>query len=84
MVTLARLRHPNKEVEAAVEYAVSRGLCRRMQGLLGRVYCAHADRHGCQMGVNGTTRSAGAHARQIIRAVERCPHHEERTGDADL
>jgi hypothetical protein len=24
--------------------------------------------------VNGTPRNAGNHARQIIRAVERCPH----------
>ena len=74
---MARARHPNKEIEDAVRYAESQGWTLRKQGHWGRLYCAHADRDGCQVGVNSTPRNAGAHARQIIRAVDRCPHKEE-------
>lgn len=81
---MVRPRHPNKEVEAAVAYAESRGWRFRSQGHWGRMYCAHADRDGCQFGVNGTPRDGDAHARQIRRAVDRCPHIEERADDEDL
>ena len=73
---MARPRHPDKEVEDAVSYAESLGWRVRMQGHWGRLYCPHADRDGCQVGVNGTPRNAGDHARQILRAVDRCPHQE--------
>jgi len=71
---MTRARHPKPEVEEAVRYAEARGWRLRRMGHWGRLFCAHADRDGCQVGVNGTPRSASAHARQIIRAVERCPH----------
>jgi len=74
---MARSRHPNKEVDDAVEYALSKGWTLRKQGHWGRLYCAQADRDGCQVGVNGTPRNAGAHAKQIVRAVDRCPHARE-------
>lgn len=74
---MARPRHPDKEVEAAVAYAEAEGWNWRPQGHWGRLYCAQADREGCQFGVNGTPRNAGAHARQIRRAVDRCPHGRE-------
>ena len=74
----ARDRHPNKEVEEAVRYAEAQGWTVRKQGHWGRIYCAQADRDGCQIGVNGTPRDGDAHARQIKRAVDRCPHREER------
>ena len=72
-----RPRHPDKEVEEAVEYAESRGWRIRMLGHWGRLFCPHADRDGCQVGVNGTPKNAGNHARQVKRAVDRCPHTEE-------
>jgi hypothetical protein len=80
---MTRARHPNKEVEAAVEYAESKGWRLRDQGHWGRLYCAHADRDGCQVGVNGTPRDADVHARQIKRAVDRCPHGKE-ANDEDV
>ena len=74
---MTRARHPNKEIEAAVAYAESKGWTLRKMGHWGRLFCAHADRDGCQIGVNGTPRNAQAHAAQIIRAINRCPHIEE-------
>lgn len=74
---MARPRHPNKEVEDAVAYAESQGWSFRKQGHWGRLYCAKADRDGCQVGVNGTPKNADNHARQIVRAVNRCPHRQE-------
>ena len=80
----ARPRHPNKEVEEAVAYAESRKWTWRKQGHWGRIYCAHADRDGCQFGVNSTPKNAGNHARQIIRAVDRCPHQKNEAADENL
>jgi hypothetical protein len=77
----ARPRHPDKEVEQAVAYAEARNWRWRKQGHWGRLYCPQADRHGCQVGVNGTPRNAGDHARQIKRAVDRCPHGVEPTNE---
>ena len=74
---MARDRHPNKEVEAAIQYAESLGWKVRKQGHWGRLYCPHADRDGCQLGVNGTPKNAGNHAKQIIRIVDRCHHGKE-------
>jgi len=72
-----RPRHPNKEVEEAVASAESKGWTWRKLGHWGRLFCPHADRDGCQVGINGTPQNAGNHARQITRAVERCPHGRE-------
>lgn len=82
---MARARHPDKHVEAAVRYAEDQGWTLKAQGHWGRMYCAHADRDGCQFGVNGTPRNGDAHARQIRRAVDRCPHRvEEEAEDGDV
>jgi hypothetical protein len=75
-----RPEHPNKEIEAAVQYAEGLGWRVKMLGHWGRIFCPHANRDGCQFGVNGTPRNPEAHARQVIRAVDRCPHKEEETG----
>jgi hypothetical protein len=72
-----RTRHPKQEVEEAVAYAEGKKWTFRKQGHWGRLYCPHHDRDGCQIGVFGTPRDAGNHARQIKRAVDRCPHQEE-------
>lgn len=81
---MSRPRHPNKEIEEAVVYAESKGWRYRKQGHWGRMYCAHADRDGCQTGVNSTPRNNEAHAKQIRRAVDRCPHTNEATDDEDV
>jgi len=72
-----RSRHPNKEVEAAVASAESKGWTWRKQGHWGRLYCPHGERDGCQVGVNGTPKNPENHARQIARAIDRCPHGQE-------
>lgn len=73
----ARSRHPNKEVEAAVAYAEARNWTFRKMGHWGRLFCPQADRDGCQVAVNSTPRNPEIHARQIIRAIDRCPHQKE-------
>ena len=73
----ARPKHPKKEVEEAIAYAESFGWTFRKMGHWGRMFCPHADRDGCQIGVNGTPRNVGNHAKQIMRAVDRCPHRPE-------
>lgn len=74
---MARPRHPKPEVEDAVQYAESRNWTFRKMGHWGRLFCPQADQDGCQVGVFGTPRSAGNHARQIKRAIDRCPHQKE-------
>lgn len=77
-------RHPDKEVEDAVAFAECSGGKFRRQGHWGRLYCPQADRAGCQIGISGTPRNGSVHARQIRRAVRRCPHANVDTDDEDL
>ncbi|WP_274424880.1 hypothetical protein [Chelativorans sp. YIM 93263] len=81
---MRRPRHPNKDIEEAVAYAESKGWTWRKQGHWGRLYCPFADREGCQVGVNGTPRNPSAHARQLMRAIDRCPHENEEQDDENL
>jgi len=67
----------NKEIEAAISYAESRGWRWRKMGHWGRLFCALGTRDGCQIGVNGTPGNPENHARQIRRAVDRCSHGQE-------
>ena len=74
---MSRPRHPSKEIEAVVADAEARGWRFRAMGHWGRMFCPQTERDGCQVGVNSTPRSAEVHARQIARAIERCPHKME-------
>ena len=78
---MSRPRHTNKEVEAAVADAEKRNWTFRPLGHWGRLFCPFADRDGCQVGVNGTPKDPEAHARQIRRAIDRCPHRKEGKDD---
>lgn len=73
---MARPRHPNKEIEAAVAHAEALG--RRVVPISGdawgRLYCPWADRDGCMVSVWSTPRNAENHAKAIRRDVARCPH----------
>ena len=73
---MARPRHPNKEIEAAVRYAERRGRrCTRASGhAWGRLPCPHEARGGCQLSVWSTPRNPQNHANQIRRRVDGCPH----------
>jgi hypothetical protein len=74
---MARPKHPKPEVEEAVRYAEDRNWNWRKMGHWGRLFCPKADQDGCQVGVNGTPKNAGNHARQVKRAIDRCPHQKE-------
>jgi hypothetical protein len=81
---MARSRHPNKEVEAAIAEAEAAGWRFRKMGHWGRIFCSQADQDGCQFGISGTPRSGDAHAKQIRQAMARCPHvdnEEENDGN---
>lgn len=75
---MVRSRHPDKEIEQAVATAESLGwrVVPISGHAWGRLYCAQADRDGCMISVWSTPRNAGNHARDIVRALNRCPHQE--------
>ena len=49
---LVRARYPHKSIEQVVLLAESKGWTLRPMGHWGRLFRAHADRDGCQIGVN--------------------------------
>jgi len=80
-------RHPNKEIQAGLEYAASKGwsVVKSKRGhCWGVIRCAHG-RGGCQKSVWSTPRSPQDHAKAIRRFVDLCPHqaqdgnHDENT-----
>jgi hypothetical protein len=81
-----RSRHPDKDIEAAVAYAEEQGWTWfKVKGhAWGKLYCPHHDRDGCTIFVWSTPRSAGHHANQIRREVDRCPHQEEEGNDENV
>lgn len=84
---MARRRHGNKEIEAALTYAEAYGWRIEMARghAWGRLYCPWKDedcRCGefCIVSVWSTPRNAAAHAKQIRRVVDYCtggPSSEE-------
>lgn len=90
---MARKRHPNKHIEAALRYAEGRGW--RVEGsgksahAWGKLYCPHENpdcRCGefCKLSIASTPRSAENHATMITRRVDGCiGPADEREGDED-
>ena len=72
---------PNKHIRAAVDYAIERGWTLKKAGprahIWGTLYCPQRNREGCWRTVYSTPRVPEAHARDIRRAVDRCPHNPE-------
>lgn len=69
-------RHPEKEVREALAYAEEHGWTIETQRAhWGIARCGH----GCKVSVNSSPRNAGNHAKQIRRAVQRCPHQARAT-----
>jgi hypothetical protein len=70
--------HPNKLIRAAIEYAIDRGWELKKAGarahVWGRLYCPLGNRSGCAKAVFSTPRVPEDHAKDIRRAVDRCPH----------
>jgi len=69
-------RHPNKEINAALEYAASQGwiIIKSKRGhCWGMIRCPYG-RGGCQKSVWSTPKNPENHAKAITRFVESCPH----------
>ena len=70
--------HPNKEIRAAIDYALSHGWRLIKAGprahVWGRLLCRQRDREGCQQPVFSTPRHPQDHGKDIRRAVDRCHH----------
>jgi hypothetical protein len=74
---MARSRHPNKEIESALQYAEAKGwriLQAKRGHNWGRMYCHHAQRDGCKVGIHSTPRDPYRHANKLRAAVDHCPH----------
>jgi hypothetical protein len=71
-----RPAHPNKEIEAVVAYAETKGWSWiKVSGhAWGKLYCAHHDRDGCKVFVWSTPRSPQNHAKNLKRAIDQCVH----------
>ncbi len=70
--------HPNKHICEAIRYAEHSGWIVEKASsrahIWGTLYCPHRHREGCRIRVMSTPRNPEAHARDIRRNVERCPH----------
>ncbi len=73
---MARPRHPNKEIEEAVQYAEGRGWRVLIGGAhaWGFLYCREQSRAGCRVPVFSTPRNPESHAQRIQRKISGCPH----------
>ena len=76
---MARPRHPNKHIEAAVRYAERLGWRVEIsQGhAWGHLLCPRQGREGHIVPVWSTPRSPENHARQLRRRIDSCPHGQE-------
>jgi hypothetical protein len=72
-------RHPNKEIEAALQYAEGLGWTviesPRGHGW-GMIRCPYG-RGGCQKSIWSTPKDPYGHARSIRQYVDRCSHADE-------
>ncbi|SFJ05461.1 hypothetical protein SAMN05421753_11524 [Planctomicrobium piriforme] len=70
---MARKRHPNKHIEAAIQYAEDRGwtFVKGLGHCFGILRCPFAC--FCSKSVWSTPRSPENHAKDITRTVEKCP-----------
>jgi len=85
---MARGRHPNRDIEEAVQYAEAHGWKVVHSGKSAhswaKIRCPHNDRNcrngmHCQNGIWSTPRDPRDHARHIRQWVDRCIH----TGDCE-
>jgi hypothetical protein len=83
VVNMPRRRHPKPAVEGALVEAERAGWeiePTRSGHRWGVMRCQERSREGCQASIWSTPRSADDHARQLQRAIGRCPHGEEERG----
>lgn len=81
---MARCKHPNKEIEKAIQYAEKNGWIYKDSGKAshawGKLHCPWHEREGHKLSVWSTPRDPYIHAKLIKRAVDKC-HHESKEGD---
>lgn len=80
MMAPGRVRHPNGDIEKAVPYAEALGWTVRLSKhghAWGRLFCPHASRDGCIVGVYSTPKNPDNHARHIRNQVDKCRHPDE-------
>lgn len=72
---MPRPRHPNKEIEAAVQHAEAHGWTwvPSRGHAWGRLRCPHGH-GGCQRSVWSTPRNPQKYAKWLINQVDDCPH----------
>jgi hypothetical protein len=77
-----RRRHPKKDVERALKEAEAVGWSvqakRKTGHAWGTMTCPATRWERCVFSVYSTPRSPGDHAKDIRRAVLRCPHRSDR------
>lgn len=68
--------HPNKHIREAIKYAERHGwtFTPSASHIFGTLWCRGGERDGCRQPVYSTPRVPEAHAKDIRRAVDRCPH----------
>lgn len=76
---MARPRHPNKHIEAALQYAEqSNWTVEKSDGgrahCWGKALCPERSREGDMEFIHSTPVDPQKHARKIRRAVDLCPH----------
>jgi hypothetical protein len=76
---MPRSRHPNKDIEAAIQYAEARGwyFVRAGSHGWGLFRCPHSGRDGHEFMVQSTPRVARNHADLFRKVVRRCQHVAE-------
>ena len=75
-----RRRHPNKEIEAAIEHAEKVGWIFKEAGksshAWGKLHCPLQTRDGCHMSIYTTPRNPSNYARLVHRRIKKCKHME--------
>jgi len=81
---MTRPKHPNKDIEKAIQYAEAKGWRYSKAGnsshAWGRLWCSYQGREGCSLSIWSTPRVPEHHAKQIRRNINNCPHSQ---GDTD-
>jgi hypothetical protein len=73
-----RNRHPNKDIESAIQYAEDHGWECQKSGssshAWGRLYCPLRTPDGDMLSIWSTPRDPKMHARMICQRVNKCNH----------
>lgn len=79
-INLHMKKHPNKEIQQAIDIAIENGWrfvkTGKSSHAFCRLYCSDGSRDGCVMSVWSTPRSTQNHANQILRVIEKCNHRK--------